>query len=159
MIARHLDLAGYEVAIVSLVPLERLSGDATTNAKIADKAGLSIVVASTKEMLEQSIPDDAVIVDCLLGTGASGEPRGLYADAIQIANQRSGPRIAIDIPTGLDCDSGEPSKATFQAEMTITFVAEKDGFANEKSKPYVGRIAVVGIGVPRRLLDEFGVAS
>ena len=159
VIARHLDLRGFPVDIVSLVEIEKLSGDARSNAEIAQKSGLSITVAATRQTLEQSIPDDpdAIVVDCLLGTGATGQPRGLYGDAIQIANQRSGTRVAIDLPTGLDCDSGQPSLMTFRADLTITFVDKKDGFSNENAKPFLGRVEVVGIGVPRRLLDEFGV--
>ncbi|QEF99429.1 Bifunctional NAD(P)H-hydrate repair enzyme Nnr [Stieleria maiorica] len=158
VIARHLELLGFPVRIVSLVPTDRLTGDAFANAAIAMKAGLPIQVARSAEDLEQLLVDDEIVVDCLLGTGATGAPRGLYADAVTVANARRGVRVAIDLPTGLDCDTGIPSDVTFRADMTVTFVAQKDGFSNSEAKPWLGTIHVVGIGVPKMLLMEFGVA-
>ncbi len=159
VIARHLQLLGYGVRIVSLVPLEKLSGDAEANARIADKGGLSISVAADAEGLKRLIKNGECVVDCMLGTGATGEPRGIYGDAVRLANQRSGPRVAIDLPTGLDCDSGQPAESTFRADLTVTFVAAKDGFRAGEAKDWIGNVEVVGIGVPQCLLDRFGVAA
>ncbi|WP_182865775.1 NAD(P)H-hydrate epimerase [Stieleria mannarensis] len=157
VIARHLELLGVPVRIVSMVATDRLTGDAFANAAIAMKAGLPIQVARSAENLDQLLLDDEFVVDCMLGTGATGAPRGLYADAVKIANARRGLRVAIDLPTGLDCDTGIPSEVTFRADLTVTFVAEKDGFSNADAKPWLGTIRVVGIGVPKALLMEFGV--
>ena len=159
VIARHLQLLGCDVRILSLVSLEKLSGDAAVNAKIAEKAKISITVANSTDDLRSLIKDGETVVDCLLGTGATGEPRGLYGDAVRIANEKGGRRVAIDLPTGLDCDTGQPSAMTFRADLTITFVATKDGFACEDAKPYLGKVEVVGIGVPLLLLKQFGVVS
>lgn len=159
VIARHLQLLGVSARIVSLVPLDKLSGDAKANAMIAEKARVPIAVARSRDDLERLIVDGEAIVDCMLGTGATGNPRGLYADAVQIANLRSGPRIAIDLPTGLDCDTGEPGEPTFRASLTVTFVAEKDGFSGDRAAEFIGRVEVVGIGVPKALLDEFAVTT
>ena len=159
VIARHLQLLGCDVRILSLVSLEKLSGDAQANATIAQKAEISITVAKSSDDLDRLIRSGETVVDCLLGTGATGQPRGLYGDAVRIANEKSGRRIAIDLPTGLDCDTGQPSEMTFRADLTITFVAPKDGFACENATPYLGNVEVVGIGVPLLLLKQFGVAS
>jgi NAD(P)H-hydrate epimerase len=155
VIARHLAILGYPIRIVSVVETEKLSGDAQVNARIARKSGFSIAVATTVEDLEREIQDGQVMVDCLLGTGATGDPRGIYADAVRLANARQALRVAIDLPTGLDCDSGQPGNPTFQADLTITFVAEKAGFANDAAKPFIGKVQVVGIGVPPVLLEQF----
>lgn len=159
VIARHLQLLGHPVRIVSLVPLEKLSGNADANARIARKSGLPITVAENEDMLGHLIRDGECLVDCMLGTGATGEPRGLYGDAIRLANSRSGQRIAIDVPSGLDCDTGRPATTTFRADLTITFVAAKDGFRSADAKPWVGKLEVIGIGVPKMLLDRFGIVS
>jgi NAD(P)H-hydrate epimerase len=155
VIARHLELLGFRPRIVSLVPLEKLSGDAEANAKIAAKSGIPITVVATAEEIDGLIRDQDCVLDCMLGTGAVGNPRGLFRDAVQVANRKSGPRVAIDLPTGLDCDSGQPAEATFRADLTVTFVAEKDGFACESAKPFLGNVEVVGIGVPLSLLQQF----
>jgi NAD(P)H-hydrate epimerase len=157
VIARHLQLLDHDVRIVSLKPLDELSGDAAINASVAAKAELPIDVAEDPQTIEACLPSGATVVDCLLGTGATGEPRGLFGDAVRIANQRTAKRIAIDIPTGLDCDSGEPAETTFRADLTLTFVAPKAGFANPDAEPFLGRIEVIEIGVPKKLLTRFGL--
>ncbi|WP_372897031.1 NAD(P)H-hydrate epimerase [Stieleria sp.] len=158
VIARHLELLGFSVHILSLVPLDRLTGDASANASIAARAGLTIQIAKSDEDLDRWIADDETVVDCLLGTGATGAPRGLYGDAVTLANKRRGLRVAIDLPTGLDCDTGTPAEVTFRADLTVTFVAEKEGFSKPAAKPWLGTVQVVGIGVPQALLNDFKVA-
>lgn len=157
VIARHLELLGFAVDLVALVPPEKLSGDASANAMIAQRSGIPIATAESVSELEQSINGNHVLVDCLLGTGAKGAPRGLYHDAVRLANATDRKRVAIDLPTGLDCDTGQPSEMTFRADLTITFVAAKDGFQNPDAAPFLGHVETVGIGVPRVLLRRFGV--
>lgn len=158
VIARHLQLAGRQVAIVSIVELEKLRGDAQINAEIARHADIDIIRASDRQQLDKALSDAGTIVDGLLGTGAQGPLRGLFADAVAAANDRDALRVALDIPTGLDCDSGAAADPTFRADHTITFVAAKQGFARGDAAQYVGEVHVVGIGAPQKLLDEFASA-
>ncbi|MEL6106512.1 MAG: NAD(P)H-hydrate epimerase [Planctomycetota bacterium] len=157
VIARHLQLAGFEVQIVSVVPLDRLTDDAAANARIALAAEIPLRVVGNANELKTAIDAYDQLIDCLLGTGARGAPRGIYRDAILLANSLRGPRVAIDVPSGLDCDTGIANEPTFRANATITFVAEKDGFANPQAEAFVGQISVVPIGVPRKLLEQFGL--
>jgi NAD(P)H-hydrate epimerase len=69
-------------------------------------------------------------------------------------NEAPGRRLAVDLPSGLDCDTGQPSPATVRADHTCTFVAPKVGFLRPDAAPYVGQVHVVDIGAPRRLLEE-----
>jgi len=140
------------VRIVSVVDTGLLRGDAAINCGIAKLAGISIEVVSDRESLVKAIGRPDILVDCLLGTGAVGAPQGLYADAIRIANSLAEHRVAIDLPSGLDCDSGEPGIPTILADQTLTFVAPKVGFANPAAECHVGRVVVLPIGVPSRLL-------
>jgi NAD(P)H-hydrate epimerase len=155
VIARHLQLVGRDVQLVSLADLTDLTestdlaGDAAANASIARAADIPITIFDGDRL-----PPGDVLVDCLLGTGAVGDPRGDFATAIDAANAATAIRVAIDIPSGLDCDTGQPSSPTFRADHTITFVATKIGFANESAKAYVGEVHEVGIGVPQKLLRE-----
>ncbi|WP_040769031.1 NAD(P)H-hydrate epimerase [Novipirellula maiorica] len=159
VIARHLDLMERQVRVVSVVEIESLSGDAAANAAIAQKAELDVQVATSAEAIESHLHDADVIVDCLLGTGATGPLRGIYADAVKIANRTKATRIAIDVPTGMDVDSGEADPHTFQAELTITFVAKKIGFEFDETQSLLGDIEVVPIGVPRKLLRPWVLPS
>ncbi|MGB7326843.1 MAG: NAD(P)H-hydrate epimerase [Rubripirellula sp.] len=152
VIARHLELAGRIVEIFSVVDPHELSGDAAVNAAIASKAGIKITTISDANQIDRQ-PWSAV-VDCLLGTGATGTLRGIYAAVVDAANAIETMRFAVDVPTGLDCDSGAASNPTFIADHTITFVASKVGFEIGDAATYLGTVHEVGIGVPAKLLRE-----
>ncbi len=154
VIARHLELLGCAVRIVSLVELESLNGDAEVNAKIALKSKIEIRIVSDPDQLAPAMSTADTLVECLLGTGAHGAPRGLIADAIRQANRIAAVRVAIDIPAGLHCDTGVASDPTLIADHTISFVAAKVGFDRNDAVQVVGQVHVVGIGVPKHLLDQ-----
>ncbi|TWU60209.1 Bifunctional NAD(P)H-hydrate repair enzyme Nnr [Rubripirellula tenax] len=155
VIARHLDIVGRKVKLFSTTGLSDLGGDAKINATIADNLGIEIEVCDRKDSLNaEAILAYSVIVDCLLGTGAVGNPRGRIADWVRIANASEAMRIAIDLPTGLDCDTGQANIPTFVADHTITMVAPKIGFNCGEGSTVVGKVHQVGIGIPCRVVDE-----
>jgi NAD(P)H-hydrate epimerase len=94
------------------------------------------------------------IVDAMLGTGAHGEPRPPYDAAIDWMNAQSCKKLAIDVPSGLDCDTGQPAVHTVRADHTCTFVASKLGFTQPAAKQFIGRVHVCDIGVPPQLIEE-----
>ena len=94
------------------------------------------------------------IVDALLGTGTRGEPRPPLDAVIDQLNAAAALKLAIDLPSGLDCDTGEPARHTIRARHTCTFVAAKRGFLAPAAKPYLGRVHVLDIGARRKLVDE-----
>lgn len=155
VIARHLQLLGRDARVVSLSPIEQLSGDAKTNAEIARRADIEITVATTGPELSRSTATSGTLVDCLLGTGATGALRPPFDEAVRVANERLATRIAIDVPTGFDCDTGEVQSIAFRADHTISLVAPKVGFSQKNADTYVGVVHVVGIGVPAKLLRQF----
>ncbi len=162
VIARHLQLAHAAasegqatVQIVSVVDPAELAGDAAVNAQIARLAEIPMAVVTDSQQLSAAVGTPSLIVDCLLGTGAQGNPRGVYAEAICLANALPARRIAIDLPSGLDADSGAVGEPTFCAELTLTMVAAKVGFATATAKAVLGEVVVIPIGVPLRLLERF----
>jgi NAD(P)H-hydrate epimerase len=94
------------------------------------------------------------IVDALLGTGARGEPRPPLDAVIDQINAAAAPTLAIDLPSGLDCDTGEPARHTIRAAQTCTFVAAKPGFLTPGAEQFTGCVHVLDIGAPRRLVEE-----
>lgn len=155
VIARHLELMGRSCNIISLLPLDKLSGDAAVNARIAEKAKLPISVVKDAEQLAGAFESSGTVVDCLLGTGARGPLREPFKSAVAFVNELSVMRVAIDVPSGLDCDSGKVHDPTFMADETISFVAPKTGFTlGDNAVAHVGNVHVIGIGVPKRLLDS-----
>lgn len=155
VIARHLDRRKIPVQIVLFADPAELAGDALANYNIASLAGIPIRVCQHGKDVEPLLAGMEWIIDALLGTGASGPPRPPLDEAIRLFNAAAGKKLAIDLPSGLDCDSGIPAEPTFRADHTCTFVAPKAGFANPAAAEFLGQIHVVDIGVPRRLLEEF----
>lgn len=101
-------------------------------------------------------PRDCVIVDGLLGTGTRGPARGIIAVAINWMNQRQSqsPVLSIDIPSGLEADTGNAPTPTVRADVTVTFSRPKLGFINPEARPYLGHLDVVNIGIPDDILDS-----
>jgi NAD(P)H-hydrate epimerase len=153
VIARHLQNAGVGVTVALAMPPERSTGDAATNLRIYEHLGGRLIDASLPDSAPRFEPalrrGATAIVDALLGTGAGGAPRGRIAELIRLANSISARRIAVDVPSGLDADSGAVADPCFQADLTITFVAAKVGFSTPTSEAVLGRVIVAGIGVPR----------
>src|SRR5690606_29189224 len=96
--------------------------------------------------LEQSTA--LLIVDAIFGTGLTQPGRDPFGDIARAVSASGLPVLAIDVPSGLDCDSGEPLGVAISADRTVTFVAEKAGFANPAAHEYTGQIIVGDIGCP-----------
>jgi NAD(P)H-hydrate epimerase len=157
VIARHLDLRGHAVKILLWCEPERMRGDAALNLEIAQRAELPLVVCparSDADWLRGELAGADWIVDALLGTGAEGEPRAPLDRVIDVLNGCSAKKLAVDLPSGLDCDTGIPARFTFRADHTATFVARKVGFRNPAALPCLGTVHVVDIGAPGILIRE-----
>ncbi len=158
VIARHLHNAGWSVRLALAGDPSRMTSDTQTNHRITVAMAIPIVVASdaqTQRMIIDSIRKTDVVVDALLGTGFQGDVREPTATLIRELND-AGKRamVAVDLPSGLDADSGQPSNATIQADLTVTFVARKCGFSAQSAARFLGRVEVADIGAPRQLIEE-----
>jgi len=156
VIARHLDNAGVQVRVLLFCRPEDLTGDAAINQRIVARAGLPLRIFADKALdagvLRQELATAEWVVDALFGTGLSGAVREPFAQIIAAINECPARVLAVDIPSGLDCDTGEPLGPTVRADHTVTFVAPKRGFANVAARPWLGEVHVVDIGAPRVLL-------
>jgi hydroxyethylthiazole kinase-like uncharacterized protein yjeF len=162
VIARHLDLRGVDVRVLLLANPTELTCDAATNFSIIQKAGLAIWIFTAPLNLAQfdaALAGSAWLVDAVLGTGAIGEPKSPLAEAIDRMNASGIPILSVDLPSGLDCDTGVTAQHTIRAKHTCTFVAAKPGFFVDGAKPYVGQLHVLDIGVPRQLLEDMERSS
>jgi NAD(P)H-hydrate epimerase len=96
-----------------------------------------------------------LIVDAIFGTGLSKPPRDPFPEVAEAANAAGAAILAIDVPSGLDCDTGRPAgPACIRATRTVTFVAEKVGFAAPDALAYIGIVTVADIGCPPELLAD-----
>ena len=149
-LARLLHNDGRHVVVFAAKPLAKLDGDAKVNAAICDKLGVDVRPAEAKA-IERFTCD--VIVDALLGTGLTKPPRDEVAKLIDAMNANPAPTLAVDVPSGLDCDTGKPlGESCVEAERTVTFAAPKVGFDN--GDEYVGEVTIGDIGAPREAIER-----
>lgn len=157
VIARHLDLRGYAVRVGLWCDPASLQGDAAANYAILARSDVPIEVFGGEfdaPRLTTLLAGVAWIVDALLGTGSRGDPRPPLDQVIDAINAHPAPKLAVDLPSGLDCDTGVASRHTIRAAHTCTFVAQKPGFLLPQAATYTGQVHVLDIGAPSKLIDE-----
>lgn len=155
VIARHLLLAGIKPTCVLAADPEKLPPDARTNYEVAKRLdeiewvnfSSSVPFADQADFLAPIEKDDWLL-DALLGTGAQGALRSPYRELVDWANKQTCQKLAIDIPTGVDCDTGECVGTGFLAHATSTFVAAKPGLLQDPGARYTGKLHIVDIGIP-----------
>lgn len=164
--ARWFTIYGAHVELISFCEPQKTRGDAAVMREIAARLGIADHVCRDAAALDRFAPrlaESPLIVDALLGTGSQGEVRAPLDHAIRAVNaaRASGhPRVvAVDVPSGLDADTGVPAEATVRADLTVTFVAPKLGFEVEGARLYTGEVRVVGIGVPPSLIESVRATS
>jgi NAD(P)H-hydrate epimerase len=153
VIARHLFNAGWDVNVLIFGDKNKIKGDARINLDILKAVGHKVhYINMSSEDMPQAIRDysnnSQVLVDAIFGTGLQGPLRSDYAVLVDVINGLQIPVVAVDIPSGLDCDTGEPLGAAIKAVFTITFAAIKLGFtAAIDCSSYTGRIYLASIGI------------
>ena len=161
-VARHLHNAGCGVVVYYVKEPGALEGDARTNYVIVERMGLSLVALVDGGFREAASGWEGaqVIVDAMLGTGFTGSVRAPVDSVIRRikeARKNGATVVAVDIPSGLDCDTGQPGAegaAVVEADITVTFVAEKIGCANPAARSCLGRVIVADIGAPPSLIER-----
>ncbi|MFP6582072.1 MAG: NAD(P)H-hydrate epimerase [Candidatus Hydrogenedentota bacterium] len=149
VVARHALLAGLDTRVIALADDETLTKDALVFKKVYTRLGGTCCVCTTNAELKEAlsaVSEDATLIDAMLGTGTRGEVSGLVRCAIEHWPTRK--TVAVDIPTGLHGDTGEPCGLAVRADETVTFQFMKKGFAASTAAPYLGRLHVADIGIP-----------
>ncbi len=158
VIARHLAIQSVTVQVLLLAAPEKLEGDARQNYEILRSCGVPMICVADQSDLHKTLDTHAGgtdwLIDAMLGTGARGEPREPILAAIAWMNRQPCKRLAVDLPSGLDCDTGQAATPTVRADLTCTFVAPKIGFSCDSSREFLGDVHVVSIGTPPKLLAE-----
>lgn len=152
VMARHLALAGVSVRVLAFANPDELSGDALWAAQVYRRLGWSVLpcwqTPVDEQRLRHLLADCDWIVDALFGTGLKGPLRSPFDRVVEILNASGKPILAVDIPSGLDCDTGQPLGPTIRAQCTATMAACKLGFLREQARAFTGEVHVVSLGVP-----------
>ena len=158
--ARHLANAGASV-IVALAGAAPLRNETPEHQRrILERMGIpgSDHATSPGELPELLGPAD-LLLDALLGYSGRGAPREPIGSFIRAANAVTVPRLALDLPSGLDGDSGEPGEPTIRADATLTLAWPKHGLLMNAARPYVGDLFLANISIPAAIYRAIGVES
>lgn len=160
VIARHLWNYGWRVRVVTTQDPLSYSGDAQI--MLHPLLHLPIEVIHYQSGIPEQRCENIVstvgrmpttwIVDALLGTGATGELRSPLGELVGTANSVEARRLAVDVPSGIDAETGTAGKVAFQADITCTFIEGKSGFENVAALPFLGMVKVIEIGLAARAI-------
>lgn len=137
------------VQIIQLTPGDKLTGEARAAYDFAVQEQVSIV-----PFAQASAPQSGVVVDALLGIGLQGEVRPAFADAIAQINASGLPVLAIDIPSGLNGDTGASSDVVVQATLTITFIGIKRGLLTGRGPAVCGEVLLSDLAIPAEVYEQ-----
>lgn len=161
--ARRLHNAGVRVAIALCAEEASVKGDAAVHLRVAKKMDLplrTVRSAEDLELLVRATEEPAMVIDALFGTGLDRAMEGAAAAAANWINEREGEGLfvlAVDIPSGLDADTGEAlGGLAVHADVTVALAGVKRGMLAATAGDYVGEIVVGDIGAPAELLERFG---
>ncbi|MDP6974387.1 MAG: NAD(P)H-hydrate epimerase, partial [Gammaproteobacteria bacterium] len=140
---------GIAVQLIHLKQPRQLKGDAKRAYKIANEAGVLMADFSPEMALE-----DCVIIDALLGTGLKGSVKRTYLDAIELINNSSLEVVAVDLPSGLNADTGDVENICVNAQTTISFIGLKQGLFTNHGPDQCGKIIYQDLAVKPNIFDE-----
>jgi len=158
VVARHLDLRNLDVRVAYFGRTDELPSDAKINYEILTRSHIPVSVLDgpfSAGVFRKALSKADWVVDALLGTGLTGPVRPPFDQVIECINGSGRKILAVDVPSGLDCNTGQPLGPTIRAAHTVTFVALKRGYLNPQSAEWTGQVHVASIGAPRVLVREF----
>ena len=154
VIARLAYQQGLDITVLQVGDADRLQGDAL--AALQRLAGVDV---SPIPYEGQDLAQFDVVVDALLGTGLSGEVRNPFLHAINAINQCTSPVLAVDIPSGLNADTGMPCGVAVQADCTVTFIGMKQGLLTGEAADYCGHILFDDLNLPSAVYKRIEPAA
>ncbi len=153
-LARRLSIRGVPVRVALLAPFGAVSGEAKINLSVLRKTDVEIVPNATVRSLADVLRWSDIIVDAMLGVGLSSNLKGTYAQVVQMMNGAGKPVVAVDIPTGIDADTGAVMGTAVKADLTVTMALLKRGLVLYPGALHAGTVRVADIGIPAEVVDK-----
>src|SRR5665648_217563 len=148
--ARHLLAAGFDVTVVLVGKSRDISHEtALKNWQILQSLQNRVLCIEVTDSSTIPKMDADIVIDAMLGTGTKGKLKAPISQIVEYINTLSGFKLAVDVPTGIDSDTGEVLGNAIKADLTVTFHRPKQGL--EKAKPYAGELVVTSIGLPAEM--------
>ena len=155
--ARHLANSGVAVKVFLVGEYDSLIGDARTNADILKRMGVTIDSVAAAEGLgpvQRALEWGRVVVDGIFGTGLRGEVKGIALEVIRLVNAGDSAVVSVDIPSGVDGETGGICGDCISASVTVTFGYPKSGLLQYPGAEHVGRLVVEDISIPKSIAEE-----
>jgi len=153
-LARRLSIRGVPVRVALLAPFTAVSGEAKVNLSILRRMDVEILQNASSRSLADVVEWSDILVDALLGVGLSSPLKGLFAQAVAMINASGRPVVAVDIPTGIDADTGMVLGTAVKADLTVTMALLKRGLAGYPGASYAGTVRVADIGIPSEAIEK-----
>ncbi|MBI5463358.1 MAG: NAD(P)H-hydrate dehydratase [Ignavibacteriales bacterium] len=158
VVARHLAQWNYDITVAMLASNHDLQGDARTNFKLLrslsrEKRNSLAIRQCSLRMLKSTVPP-SLIVDAIFGTGFSGVPRTPADGVIHWINEQPCPKIAVDIPSGVNATTGVAEGEAVCADATVSFGYVKTGLLCARGREFAGKIETVPIGIPKSVVES-----
>ncbi|MGE4133086.1 MAG: NAD(P)H-hydrate dehydratase [Bdellovibrionales bacterium] len=158
VVARHLHSGGHrDLSVFLIAPKEAQSPLFKLQLQRAEKQGLRIVDLTEVPARVDQIRTATIIVDAVFGIGFSRAMEEPFSSVVEAMNAAAAPKVSLDLPTGLNCDTGRVEGVAVRAGMTVTFGLAKPGFFVSEGPQYVGKLRILPIGFPYEALR--GVAT
>lgn len=154
--ARRLSVWGAELTVVLAQPDEEMRG--VPRLQLTILRWMAVPIRLEADVTADVLAGSDLVIDALIGYSLRGAPHGAVASLIRMANASRRPLLALDIPSGLDGDSGEPSDPTIRATETLTLALPKQGLFTAAARPWVGRLSLADISVPEAVYQRLGLS-
>lgn len=157
VMARYLKEYGISVTVFLLSESKKVQGDAKANLTLLSRLSIPVYETPDQKMFEKHkalFDRQEIWVDAILGTGLQSEVTGFYHHVIQFVNDSRASVFSVDIPSGLDSDTGQPHGISIRADATATFGFAKSGHILYPGKEYTGRLGIVDIGIPAPVVEK-----
>lgn len=162
VVARVLATQGYDARVFVCADRARIKGDAAATLLALEKTDAPITWVGdprSRVAMAEALATADLVVDALLGVGVVSEVRGLLADAIALVNDARRPVVSVDIPSGVDANTGAVLGRAVDAALTVTFALPKRGHYLYPGAEKRGTLVVADIGIPRSLAPTLGVVG
>lgn len=159
VIARYLAQKRINVTVYLLSKHQKVSGDAAANLKLLPPLKVPVIELPDAESFsahETAMRHEAIWIDAILGTGLRSDVKGFFKNVVDFINGLNKPVFAVDIPSGLNSDTGRPCGTCIRADATATFAFAKTGHFLSPGADYTGNLKVIDIGVPPHIADDIG---
>ena len=153
-LARRLAIRGVAVRVALLAPFSALAGEAAVNLSILRKTDVQITPNASMQSLSELLAWSDIIVDAMLGVGLFSPLKGTFAQAVDMINTAGKPVVSVDIPTGINADTGRVMGAAVKADLTVTMALLKCGLVLLPGAEFSGTVLVADIGMPSEVVDS-----